>query len=718
MFLPVIAWPPLFSPPAFGKGILFRIIFSILLFFFLYEGFFKEKDNIFKRIIGKIKEKKDIFFFSPLILLFFLSLSVLFSVEPLYSIFGSPARGGGFANFSLLILLAYFLFFLLKKEEWKTVWNISFFAAGIACLAAFLQWQGLFEGIIVEAARRPFSFFGNPTVLGTYLSILVFPLLGFAIKEEVKKRKIAYFSLLLLIIFTILLTYTRAAFLGVFIGSLYFFIFFPVKETAFKLLRGGAFVLIALSVFSVYYVNTFPLPASIEENRTLSGLAGRMDAERALEDPRIGGIITGWNAIKERPFTGYGPENFAYAYNRHYDPDTPFIHLGRYWDKAHNLFIEIGVWGGFPALLSLLLIFLLAFRALSREKRIENHSLQAALATFFVANFFTVDVFSIYLLFFLLIGYAFSLVYREHEINLKKEFEKRRGFEKYKNLYLGISIPLLLVFIYTFNILPLAANRDNNIAERHKDAIRCDQAVEMIEKATQKETVISSYILANKVDLLERCLDEGPEKAKRVHDLVERVMEIRPTTTGGGEALGSAKMALFQYTKDEGLLLEALEAYSKAIEMNPKRHNPYRSKVQLQVKINDYEGALRTAKDCLDIRDVRECYFYGGVSKAALGKDAKEMIEKAKEEGYNTESVESLNILLSAYISAENYEETIPVYKKLIEKDPEEMQYRSSLATAYREIEEYEKAREEAMEILKISPGAAPIVEEFLRTLP
>ncbi len=718
LLLPIIAWPPLFSPPAFGKGILFRIIFSFLLFLFLYEGFLKEKGSIFRNIIGKIRSKKDIFFFSPLLLLFFLSLSVLFSVDPFYSLFGSPARGGGFVTFALLIVLAYFLFFLLKKEDWKFVWNISFAVAAVACVAAIFQWQGLFEDIIVESSRRPFSFFGNPTVLGSYLATLVFPLLGFAINERKKKTKSIYFLLLFLIIFFVLLTYTRAAFLGIFIGSLYFFILFPKKEKISKVLRPIGLVLISFSLFFVYYVNTASLPSFIEENRTLSGFVNRLDTERALEDPRIGGIITGWEAIKERPFTGYGPENFSYAYSRHYDPETPHIHAGRYWDKAHNLFIEIGVWGGFPALLSFLFIILLAFRALSREKKAENHSLQAALIAFSVANFFTVDVFSLYLLFFLLIAYIFSLCYKEEEVNMKKELAKREAYRGYKNLFLGISLPLLFIFIYTFNITPLTANRDANLAERHRNARRCDQAIEMIEKATQKNSVINSYLLANKAYILERCLDDGEEKTERIYNVVKKVIEIRPSTLRGWESLGAAKIALFEYRKDEELLLGALEAYSKAAEMNPKRYYHHKNKASLQIRIEDYAGALETALTCLEIRDVSDCYFYAGISKAALGEDGEEMIEKAKKAGYDTDSVNSLNALLSSYISAKRYEKTVPIYKKLIEKDPEEMQYRSSLATVYREIGEYQKAREEALKILEISPGSILIIEEFLQTLP
>ena len=60
----------------------------------------------------------------------------------------------------------------------------------------------------------------------------------------------------------------------------------------------------------------------------------------------------------------------------------------------------------------------------------------------------------------------------------------------------------------------------------------------------------------------------------------------------------------------------------------------------------------------------------------------------------------------------------IPLYLILIEEDSENPQHLSSVATAYREIGDYKKAREYALKALKARPEASHVVNLFLNSLP
>ena len=55
---------------------------------------------------------------------------------------------------------------------------------------------------------------------------------------------------------------------------------------------------------------------------------------------------------------------------------------------------------------------------------------------------------------------------------------------------------------------------------------------------------------------------------------------------------------------------------------------------------------------------------------------------------------------------------------KVIILDPTNPQYRATLAFLYKELGEFEKAREQALEVLRLAPENKGQVEEFLRTLP
>jgi tetratricopeptide (TPR) repeat protein len=716
LLLVLLNIPPTFSPPAFGKAIPFRIIFSLILLFFTYDLFFKKSSAVFKRVIEKVRAKKDFSFFTPLLLFLFLLISVFFSIDRNFSIFGGPSRGGGFLNFGLLIIFSYFLFFILTKEEWKTIWKTVFFTGVVATFFAVLQWQEFFGDVIVGQTSRPYASFGNPTILGVYLSILVFPITMFLLKEESKKKKFIYLFILFLVIFGTLLTYTRAAILGIIFGAIYFGLFFPFKERVFRTIKLVFVFLVTLALFIVYYVNMLALPSFVEENKFLYGLTQRMDIVRAFEDPRIGGFVIGWNSMFERPFTGYGVENFSYAFDRYYDPYAPFIYKDiPWWDKAHNLPIEIGTWGGFPALFALLLIFITLFLSLRKRKSLESHSMEATLICFFVANFFTVDDFSTYLLFMIIIGYIFSLTVKENEINLQKEFQKREKILKYKYPFLIISIPLVFIFINNYNYNLLISSKNINIAEAYERAGLCEVALSFAKKATQEESPISSYLLSKRALIAENCL-EGEERGKELFLLTKEASEKRPSYTRTWTNLANASIGYIPYAEEkEEVLNTAKNASLRALEISPLRFPIKSDLAQIYLMKGDWEKALQVAKECLVIAEHQHCYFAEGVALAGLGKPHNNPFEKLRED-FNV--VATVNGIINIQIHTENYEAMVPLYLLLIEKEPENAQNYSSLATVYKEIGDYENAKKYALKALEVQPEAAHIVNFFIDSLP
>ncbi len=721
LLLVLLNIPPTFSPPAFGKSIAFRIVFSSLLLLFLYDVFFKKNIAVFSRVVAKLKTKKSFAFYTPIILTITLLISIFFSVDPNFSIFGNPSRGGGFLNFFSLIIFSYFLFFLIKKEEWKIVWNTLFVTGVIATLFAVLQWQGLLGSIIIETASRPYASFGNPTILGAYLSILVYPVLALLLQEKGKVMRFVYLTGLSIIIFGTLLTYTRAAIIGIALGALYFALFLPKKEKVFQFIKIGLLSVIILSSFVVYYVNTSPLPEFVEESDFLRGLTGRLMLERALEDPRIGGFIIGWNSILEKPLTGYGVENFSYAFDRHYHPHAPFIDRDiPWWDKAHNLPIEIGTWGGFPAMIALLLIFGSLFFVLKKkndEEDMEKHVMRATLITFFAANFFTVDDFTTYLLFAVIIAYILTLTTEEDDFDIKKELEKREKIAPYKYPFLVAGTLLLFFFISNYNMKLLEVNKNITIAEAHQQQESCERALHYAKEATSVGTPIDSYLFFKKSLILNSCIEDEEERRLRVFEATQKVADLRPTYIRGLTNLGNAALGLITQTEDKKELLEtSLESFARAIEISPHRAPNLANYSLLLINNNSFKEALAVTERCLLLEENPVCLFSKGVVLFVTEEDDyANYFDKARELDHNI--VRGLNSILNYHIYTENYEAMIPFYLLLIEEEPENAQHYSSIATVYRELEDYAKAREYALKALEVQPEAALVVNAFLETL-
>jgi tetratricopeptide (TPR) repeat protein len=713
ILLVLVNMPPLFSPPAFGKAIPFRIIFALTLFYFTYDFLFKKNSLVYKRVFEKIKAKKDFSFYTPLILLLVLFITLFFSVDINFSIFGSPPRGGGFLNFGLLIIFGYFLFYLLNKNEWKTVWKTLFFTGVVGTFFAIIQWKEILESVFVGQATRPYASFGNPTILGVYLSFLIFPIILFFIKEKGKLKKFVYFFALSVVTFGMLLTYTRAAIVGVLLGALYFVFFFPSKKRVFRTIKLGFLFLTTLFLFFFSYINLYEHPSFIKNSDFLQGLANRMHVGTAFEDPRIGGFVIAWKSILEKPLTGYGVENFAYAFDRHYNPHAPFIYKDiPWWDKAHNLPLEIGTWGGFPALIALLLIFITLFLSLRKNKSLESHAVKSTLITFFASNFFTVDDFTIYLFFTVLIGYTLFLTVKNNEIDIKNALKKREKIFRYRYYFLIISIPLLFFFISKYNYQLLISNRDITLAEAHQRAGNCDIALAFMERATEKDSPISSYIFSKKGLVIENCIEEKEEKTFL---LTKETVQKRPSYTRSWINLGITSIGYLPYAENKEETLKVAEnAFIEALEISPLRYPIKSDLAHVFLCQGSWEEASQTADDCLSIFPHQNCYYTKGVALFALNKEYNNYFDKIDKE---FDISIALNETINIQNHLKNYKAMIPLYLLLIEENPQNSQNYFSIAEIYKEVGDYENARKYAIMAVELHPALINIVKPFLDSL-
>ena len=96
-------------PHDWGKSISFRIIFSVLIFLFLWQ--IVSKKISISYLESKIKSS-SVLIYLLLSLFFVYLLATIFSVNSHFSLWGDPNREGGFVNFSFYIFSFYFFFLL------------------------------------------------------------------------------------------------------------------------------------------------------------------------------------------------------------------------------------------------------------------------------------------------------------------------------------------------------------------------------------------------------------------------------------------------------------------------------------------------------------------------------------------------------------------------------------------------------------------------------
>lgn len=701
--LPLLNLPPWFSPPDWGKTIVFRIVLSILIFIFLWQ-ILNSGEPFSIKFAGKVKI--GLYLLLALLGIFF--LATIFSLDKNFSLWGSPYRSGGFVNFAFYIFFAILALLILEESDWQKIWDFSIFIGIFVSIIAILQQFGILKKIFIPYEARPPSTISNPIFLAIYLLLLSFLTLSFALKEKKILKKSFYFFTLFLFLFVILLTGSRAAYLGFVVGFLFFLFFYPKKMF---LLKAGAAFLLLLIVGAIFFVNIYsPLPNFIQENKTLSNIASRFFLKGVVEQERYSSWKISLQALKSRPLFGYGPENFGIGFEEHFDPTLPYLYkAASWWDRAHNFIFDISISAGIFALIIYLALLGVLFWQLQKLKNqhksaeisadqrfIIYHGIQATFLAYLIANFFSFDSFSSYLISFLLISYSFYLI---SKIQQKPENKKFQGsglwkLRKYKGPILFLLFILLVWFIWNFNIKSLKINAQINRASSLVKNERCDLALEKMEEILPQRSFLDSFLRLRYIESLERCESkisrETLEFTKKKISLLKEQVEIQPYYTRSWISLGSFTNVLIESEENpeniEKLKKEANYYFGKANQLSPKRQEVFIEWIITDLLTGEYQKAKEKAKKCIDVNEkLGDCWWQMALSNIYLREyeKAKENIKIAEEKGYPINSEISLLELIRAYKEVGNFEEAKKEALKILELWPE---YEESVKSFLKEL--------------------------------
>lgn len=752
--LPLLSLPPLFSPPDWGKTLVFRILLSIEIVIAAAIALFHAGSLRPMRW----KQKEGVGFLMLLGILGLFLAATIFSFDRTFSIWGSPFRSGGVVNFASYIIFAILAFLILRPQDWKRAWNFAITAAALVSMAAIFQWQGLFSGIFIETGLRPTSSLGNPILLAMYLLFFVFITLCFAFKERITWRKCLYAFLACLFLFIIFLAQTRSVYLGLAVAFSYFILFFPFLHSGRAKMLKGAFLALCMGVLGfVYFVNVNQgpaLPEFILENRTLFGLARRANMDLFLEDPRFSSWQVTWKSILERPLLGYGPENFEIAFDRSYDPKLPGIQLiqetpNSWWDKAHNSFFDVAAQAGIPAALLYFALFAVLFLQLqeikkkSPEQTLLIHGIQATFIGYLTANFFSFDAFSTFLISFFLVAYSLFLIHSADE-NGKKQQETPpiHGLAGQKSItqkWIALSgLALFLAWLsWSYAVLPLQINVGLNVGVISAKNKQCEEGFKLLDKAVaeSKGTFVSAYTRLKYFDTLKICNDQGAmsnlETAQKGYDALKEASIAWPNHTRTWIFLGQLANIIVEQQGKSGALsvdqraegiAQAHSYFEKAKQLSPGHLEVYIDWIKTFLLAQDYPGAAAKAQECIDLNpDTGQCWFLKGVVEEFAGnsKQRSQYIKIAEVKGFHPErSMASLTILAQAFLTSQDLGSMANTYEKMVALQPDNYQLRASLAFTYYQLREFDKAREQALKVLETNPAAKDEVNAFLELLP
>lgn len=716
--LPIFIIPPYFFPADWGKSIVFKSIMAILLFLFVFQLLFKKNELKIPNF------KKNTIFWLLAGLLFIFLLATIFSVDPLFSLWGNPYRGGGFVTFAFCIIFSVLAFTLLKNNIWKKTWLFSIIIGLLVSLTAVIQYYGLFNKIFMAEPGRPSSTMGNPELLATYLLLLLFCTLSSAIKEKNRYLKIFYIFSLLTFLYTILITGSRAAYLGTAIGALYFFLLYPKKMMVIKIAIIG---LVILTVGFVVYINIAnQYPKFLQQNKLFNSVASRLSIRLLLTDPRFyawAGID--YKILLEKPILGYGPENFAVGFDKYYDPSIPYLNesWGDWWDRAHNILIQTGSDAGFLGIIAYLALFVVLFYQLHKTKhknlqegeqentQIIAHCIQATLIGYFITNLFSFDSFSTYLIFFLLVGYSMHIIYSNAPEEVKTQTQKKAWL---KSACICVLFVILMIFLWQYNFVPLQINAEINNANDLVNQKQCNRALSLMDNSLLEHSFLDSYIRMEYVEFEQTCGGFYPENnltyTKKGINIISDAVKIQPLYTRYWIWLGTLTTTLADQQDNsaarDNLIKQAGYYFNKASQLSPKRQEILVGQAKMEIVAENYAEAQNYSEKCLALNSgLGDCYWYLALSEIYLknSNGADKNMQIAVKDGYRADSETSLVELGNAYGHISDYQNLATVFEKLIAIEPNVAQYHTYLASFYMKLGEYDKAKQEELKASQLS---------------
>lgn len=649
---------------------------------------------------------------------------------------------GNAAYFAAYMLFSIFvtLFYLFSKRHLESRAIVASWAVGI----------GVFFGLVVRMVKRAPEealLFGQTMTYSD--AIAKFPawtwyvlVLGIGTviylyyKRNIftKVRPLLYIIPVVLQFAMLYYTATRGAMIGLVAGVTVACVLFARRHTESEMLRRNARRgLVLLLVLLVLFVG-FRSSNFVRESQTLARFATLVSVEslQSQAGPRLMVWNMAWEGFKERPFIGWGQENFNFVFNKYYDPG---MYAQEQWfDRTHNIFLDWLVAGGALGLLAYISLYAAAIyyiwqsstRGFLREffarmwyrftgvaqnsvfSYSERVLLTALLTAYFVQNFFVFDNITTYILFFTVLAFIHQHVAHESE---RLQFivpQKMRGAcvilvlvlfgtilyssnskQVYANQTLiaaitpGISIEKSMYYFDTVLAVPSFSREEVHeqyvqVAIREAGSSRHSQEerVALYESARDAmESLITKVPNNARLLIFQASLFDAYGDTERAEEYVQRAISFSPTKQSFWRMLGAIQL-------NAGKEDEALQSFDTAFELAPANHELRTTYGLLLLDKN-----RKTRADEVLLRDLN-----------------------ASEDRF----IPNDQIVGFYFDRYQDYVSVLEIRKAAVDADPNNPQMHLSLAAAYLSLGNNAKAIVAIQKAIELDPGFKTQGEYFI----
>lgn len=719
LFFVFFVFKSLLFPYITSKQIPFNILMEILLvFWFAFVVKYPQHRPRWSYItIGMMA------FFSIMI------ISTFTGVDFNLSMWGDVERMlGVFPILHFFILYLVIITAFKSWGEWKWLFSTS------VAIATLVSLNGLIGGV------SAYSYIGNTAYVSGYLIFnIYFTFILFAKERRDNPFRWLYLLPNFIFYFEFVALHTTGAFVGLGVSFMLMAFLYGI------LYKNKKTQIITLSIFGFLVLLTFLILTNrnsdfVKSNALLANI-GAINTQKVTFQTRLISWRGGIKDLKNHPLLGVGWGNYAYIFDKYFDPVFYDYTRGEtYFDRAHNNLIDIVSTTGVLGLLTYLSIFVAIAYYLVRGYRkgyVNLHEfiiMTSLFVGYFIQNLAVFDSFPTYQMLMISLGYVYWLN--------KKGEDAERGVadvvvgdteldnkEIYALLVAGI---IMLTIAYQYNVKPwkmlVGTIEGQKVAKNHELLIAA------YKKALSYNTVLDRD---SRTSLIRMFSDPNSlkglseEKKKEYMDYIISLAEKNVTynthdslaqmalaqALGTAAAIYPAGTENFMYYSNR-----ALEAINKSIEATPRRVPVYYQKAQIQMTMGNSDKALETLRYAYDLHPA----YYD--SACHLGKTL--IYLKKETEGYKyldecVQSVGGVDLLapvgyvkslVKRYVDKNDWESVKKLAKRIVTLEPTPANW-VNLAKLYAQRGEKDNAIEAVNEAIKLDPGIEQYAKEFLDKL-
>jgi len=698
LFAPFIFIRDYFFPFVVPKTIFFRIIVDIIFIVFILLAVSNEK-------------------YRPKITPLTLAIAGFLLAIILASVFGVNFNRSFWSVFErmegLLTFFHLFAFYIVltsvfkEKKYWERILSVSI---SIGVLIAFYALTS------DNPVTRGGGTLGNASFFSAYILFNLF----FSVIFLVTKKgiwRIFYAVAMLIFIYSLFFNpadFIKGAVIAFAIGV--FIVLFGFLIAVLFLSDQKKLKIIVLSLMALFVLAVFGFFQTDFANQKIESLW-----QSSSVQSRVVVWQMSWQSWQEKFWLGWGLENFNVPFAKYYDPELP-LSGDAWYDRAHNIVLDMGVSSGIVGLFSYLSIFgfavfyLLKLLSKANEKKdlIIPLVMIALLAAYFFQNLFVFDMISTYMMFFLSLAFINFLISPE-----------KGKILPLPSLAAGFILILTVFVLFFGNVQVIKASRYvlKGVVSPLEESIvyfqKAFKASPMVrfEAPEQFSSRVNALSLQPNQD--KNLLNEGFILAEQEFkkSIVQNPLDFRLVLF-----LGRHYNNFYNFSGDKEKLLSAEKVLEKAIDLGPQSQQGYFVLAQTYLFEADYEKAIQACKKAVELEPyLAQSHWYLMKTYKAAGEYelAFSELNEIKSLGFSWQGdpsslKEGIGVLEAVGVSKETL---VDFYERGTELDPKDYFFWMKLAESYAVLGQKEKAVNAAENILELKPELSLQIEQFLEKL-